>query len=291
VLTGVGRVGDVVSVSSTIAPGDSVGTLGVRNLIMDAPSALRIDVAGTTPGSFDVLDVLGEVNFGGGTLDVSTLPPFQGGSCGHVIPIVRDHSKSSRGVFGKTNGLTPGPIGTWRLYMPPDTLALVGYNRVVQVGVAPAQLSVGEAGGSTTYATCLRAQPSATVRVGMSASTAQLALGGAPAIFTTADWSLPRFVTVSAVDDGLIEPPRTEPIRHQVTSGDPAFDNQPVGVVSVDVADDDGSADLALAISQPPPAGLTVGQSFDVVFRVTNTGPTLSRARRSPSRRSAASAT
>jgi hypothetical protein len=275
-LAGEGIVGDVIAVSSSVSPGEPIGTIRANSLTLDPPSGLTIEVGGTAPGTFDQLIVAGNVSYGNASLTIVTLAPFPGGTCGDFVPFMRDHSSAPRGAFGKTFGFSPGPTRSWRTYNPTDTLALVGFNPVVQVSASPLSLSVGEGGPPATYATCLRSAPTSNVTVNGTLATGQVNLTGAPVVFTPTDWSPPRRVTVRAIDDATIEPPETDRVTHDVVSSDPAFDGQPLGFVDLTVADDDGSADLALTVTQAPPPGLTVGQNFDTGFRVTNTGPTLS---------------
>jgi hypothetical protein len=103
----------------------------------------------------------------------------------------------------------------------------------------------------------------------------QLALTNAPVIFSATAWELPQLVTVTAVDDALIEPPLKDILTHAVTSTDASFNNKPVSPIAVILNDNDGQTDLALAITSNP-GPIPLGTNFTVSFKVTNTGPTLS---------------
>lgn len=79
-LGGSGFIGGPVTVNAggMIAPGNSPGLLSINNnLTLGSGSIFDIQLAGLIPGSqYDVLDVSGNVDLGGSTLDVSLLGPF-----------------------------------------------------------------------------------------------------------------------------------------------------------------------------------------------------------------------
>ncbi len=75
-LKGNGTVLGTMLVQGTVEPGEGTGTLSVGNMSIGAGSALNIELAGTTPGLFDVLNSSGNLTLQGGTLTVSLLNDY-----------------------------------------------------------------------------------------------------------------------------------------------------------------------------------------------------------------------
>lgn len=75
---GSGTVGIISCSSGNISPGNNgSGTLSCSNILMDASSALKIDLNGSFPGvGYDSLNVSGTNNLGGATLSLNPGSPF-----------------------------------------------------------------------------------------------------------------------------------------------------------------------------------------------------------------------
>ena len=98
--------------------------------------------------------------------------------------------------------------------------------------------SVAEGGATDTYTVVLDSQPVAGISIGAGAN-AQCSASGFPLTFDAGNWNTAQIVTVSAVDDVVVEGPHSCALTHAVTSTDPKYDNITVAGVTVDVADDD----------------------------------------------------
>ncbi|MFN8574136.1 MAG: DUF11 domain-containing protein [Gemmatimonadaceae bacterium] len=278
-LAGVGTVGDVFALSGVIVPGGlgspTLGRLSMASLTLSATSGIEFEVAGPGPTSHDGLDVAGEVRFNGGAVTLVSVPPYAGGACGDVVPLIVDHSVGARGSFNTEAGYHPQPGVWWRSYYAAGEFGIAGYNPVAAVTATPTAVTVGEGGVTRSYAMCVGHAPLAPVTVAVSESTPGQLTVGAPVMFNTTGWELPQAVSVTAVDDATIEPPQQVILTHSVTSNDGSFNGKPVSAVTVDVADNDGQTDLVLAVTSNP-GPIPVGTNFTVSFKVTNTGPTLS---------------
>ncbi len=273
-LSGTGTAGDVISAGGLIEPGLPRGTLHLNTLTLDAASGVGIDIAGTAPGSFDQLITAGKVSYAG-TLTLREAAPFQSGTCGQLLPILLDHTVGPRGLFTKFVGLTPGAGRGWRFENPRDTILAVGHNPLLLLSRSPAATAVTEGGVGASYSVCLRSAPSAGVTITPSSATGQAA--ATPTLtFSPASWGRPQDITLSAVDDTVIEPPhQVDDVGHGVTTADPLYANAALSSVAVDVSDNDGSANFELNVLSVPPV-VPVGGSFTLSFRATNSGPTLS---------------
>jgi hypothetical protein len=277
-LSGEGTLGDVTSNAGVITPGADVGpTLGgltFHSLVLDAASSLEMEVAGTNPASHDRVAVTDDITYGG-SLVVIPVPPYVGGRCGDVIRLISDTASAPRGAFDTLVGFQPAPAAYWRPYNPVGEYDIVGYNPLSAIFVSSAPLAVAESGATAAYDACLSHAPTSSVTITATSSLGQLSFVPAPLVVGTQGWELPQRVTVSAIDDAVIEPPKADLLSHSVTSADPTFDHTPVSSIPVAVTDNDGSADLALTITSSP-GPVPVGTKFVVDFTVTNSGPTLS---------------
>ncbi len=275
---GTGSLGSVTSTASSIFPGaqtgNVVGTLTAASLVMDAASKLTVDMSGVGAGSHDVLALTGAVTYGG-NLTVNALSPFTGGVCGDVVPIITDNTGNSRGAFNSFTGLQPSATSNWRSYNPTHEYDLVAYNPSITVEVATSAIAVTEGGGGVSYPVCISRAPAANVTVTPTSSLGQTTFAPSAAIFPITGWEAPQRLTVTAIDDAVVEPPMVDVVTHPVTSADPTFNGSPTNNLSVTVADNDGNADLSLAITAGP-STVPLGTQFTATWDVSNTGPTLS---------------
>ncbi len=271
-LTGVGQVGNVVSLGGTVAPGVGLGTITAKSVTLDPASTLAVDIGGTSAGSYDQLVVTGGIHYGG-TLSIRTLVTFAGGACGQVVPSITDNSVVPRGAFTTVTGLgAQGPGREWRAYNPKGTYNVVGFNPDEVVHFTRSSLSVAEGGMSDTLQACLgRAAPTAAVTVNLPASLGQVT--ATPAVFSLTDWVLPRTITTSAIDDAVVEAPLVDVLAATTSSADAAYNALALVHPTVSVTDNDGSADVVVTYREIP-ATILAGQSFTFGVQATNNGPT-----------------
>jgi hypothetical protein len=112
--------------------------------------------------------------------------------------------------------------------------------------------AVSEAGPSSdTYTLVLDSQPTATVNVTVTPDN-QSTVGAGPGtaimlVFSTANWSTPQTVTVTAVDDAVAEGLHSTTIAHTVASADADYNGMTVSSLVAIVADNDA---VGLSITQ-----------------------------------------
>ncbi len=116
---------------------------------------------------------------------------------------------------------------------------------------------VAEGGANDTYTLALGSRPSADVRIATAGGT-QLAVSPPSVLFTQADWSVPKTLTVVAVDDRLREGPHLGALTHRAFSPDPNFEGRPVPGLVAAITDNDVPAAPVILI---PTEGSTVRQS------------------------------
>ncbi|MCO6458332.1 MAG: matrixin family metalloprotease, partial [Pirellulaceae bacterium] len=97
---------------------------------------------------------------------------------------------------------------------------------------------VAEGGATDSYSLVLDTQPAADVTITLGAGS-QLAVVPATLTFTPANWSQAQTVSVSAVDDDVVEGAHGGTITHSVTSADSGYQGLAVANVTVSIADND----------------------------------------------------
>lgn len=97
-LEGNGTVGNVTSIGGTIAAGNSIGTLTVGSLSLDADSTLEVEV--DDMGNSDLVIANGSVTLGGATLDVVESGSFSGTDPFNYLIIDNDAADAVNGTFG-----------------------------------------------------------------------------------------------------------------------------------------------------------------------------------------------
>ncbi len=128
---------------------------------------------------------------------------------------------------------------------------------------------VAEGGATDTYTLVLTSQPTNNVSIALNPGT-QVTVATSPVVFTTANWNVAQTVTVTAVDDVLVEGPHTGTISHTVTSSDATYNAFAVANVVANITDNDLPT---LAIND---VSISVGNACTSAlnFTVTRTGTT-----------------
>jgi hypothetical protein len=113
IVSGVGTVIGTLSNAGVVQPGNVIGTLAVEgNYSQSAAGKVRIDLAGTTAGAFDMLAVSGQGALGG-TLEVDLSGPFVP-QLGNAFALVSATGGLS-GTFANADLPTLGAGKMWRL--------------------------------------------------------------------------------------------------------------------------------------------------------------------------------
>jgi len=134
-LCGSGTInGSVVVRNGTVCPGNSPGTLHIGGNLGLFNSTLEIEIAGTAPGTFDVLQVDGSATFGGSTLKLSF-----------------------------ADGYLP-PVGAhWAFVDSPNAIAGLGSLRVEVSGLPIGYVAAISAGGQLTFSSTPVPEPGSLV--------------------------------------------------------------------------------------------------------------------------------
>ncbi|NJR59480.1 MAG: type I secretion C-terminal target domain-containing protein [Cyanobacteria bacterium CRU_2_1] len=128
---------------------------------------------------------------------------------------------------------------------------------------------VAEGGATDTYSVVLASAPTADVTITL-ATDGQTSTNAPTLTFTSANWNVPQTVTVTAVDDAVVEGTHPATITHTATSTDPNYNGIAIAPVPITITDNDIAG---VNLSTP---NLTTGENgttatFDVVL---NSQPT-----------------
>ena len=114
--------------------------------------------------------------------------------------------------------------------------------------------TVTEGGATDSFSVVLTSQPSATVSVDLSGT--QVSAAPSPLSFSTANWNIAQTVTVTAIDDAVIEGAHSGSVSVVVSSADSAYAGLPVPALSVAITDNDSAA-----INVTPTSGLSTTEA------------------------------
>ena len=103
--------------------------------------------------------------------------------------------------------------------------------------------TVSEEGTTDTFTIVLDSEPAASVSVQVGPD-GQLDVGNGSGtansiVFTPANWDTPQTITVTAVDDSVVEGPHNGTVNFGITSGDSAYNNFTVTGINPDITDND----------------------------------------------------
>jgi hypothetical protein len=145
--------------------------------------------------------------------------------------------------------------------------AISRINSGVQVSETGGSTSVSEGGAPDAYTVSLTRAPSADVTITITPDS-QVAVSPATLTFTAANWNTPQNVTVTAVDDAIIESTHSGAISHGLTSDDPSFGGLPVDGVTVSITDNDFNT--APVLTTIPPQTASVGSPLTFTATATD---------------------
>lgn len=123
------------------------------------------------------------------------------------------------------------------------------------VVVGTKALTVSEPAGSQSYTVVLTSEPAMPVTLTMTPANSQCSATNS-LLFTAANWQVPQSVTVTAVDDHIVDGARLCMLNTAATSGDSGYHGIAVAPVAVTVQDDGDTAGIlvtptTLNLSEP----------------------------------------
>ena len=184
--------------------------------------------------------------------------------------------------------ITSNAISTDNIYnnMPvPDVSATNIDNDATAISVTPASgLTTTEAGGTASYSVVLISQPTANVTLNLlSDNSGEGTVAPAMLTFTASNWNLPRTVTVSGVDDKVVDGNIAYHITTSISSADAKYSALTMPPVNVSNLDNDiagitvmptlglttteagGTASFSMRLDSQPAANVMIGLSSNKV--------------------------
>ena len=167
------------------------------------------------------------------------------------------------------NGVNPADV--WVTNTDDDLAGVT----LVQSGAATL---VAEGGATDTYTLVLNSQPTADVVI-TPVPDSQLSVSPGSLTFTATNWNVPQTVTVTAVDDAVVEKVHSGQLTHAAVSGDASYQGIAVSELTAQITDNDtagitvsptgglvtteagGQVTFTIRLTSQPTASVTIGLS------------------------------
>jgi len=133
------------------------------------------------------------------------------------------------------------PDGQWLAIAKFDSFEILSlHDLMIQIFLTESDsaTTVTESGATDTYTLALGTQPTADVVVSVTGN-AQISVSPVTLTFTAENWDVSQTVTVSAVDDSVVEGDHTAVITHSAVSADAGYNGISVADVTVTITDND----------------------------------------------------
>ena len=115
-------------------------------------------------------------------------------------------------------------------------------NDTAGVTLSETTATVAEDSGTDTYTVVLNSQPTSTVTISLTETSADFSISTSTLIFTTSNWDTPQTITITAISDSSVEGTETANITHSASSSDTDYDGIPISNVVVTITDNDTSS-------------------------------------------------
>lgn len=185
--------------------------------------------------------------FGNGSLSSGTITPSLADAYANVLPAQWDAN-----VWEVATDATDTTFHTFKCFANPnhftgyttyDAVPSINRNALMAKGflLSASTLTVSESGTSATFTVVLTAAPSQPVTItSQSSNTAEVGVsGGGTLTFSPADWYVAQTVTVTGVDDGVVDADSVSTITVSSASGDTDYDeilaHQTVSVTNTNI--------------------------------------------------------
>jgi len=276
------------NIPSVVVTGDSNGTTHYFDLNYTAGTAIRdTDFELITNGD---TDTFWEVSVPAGTYDAATflitdLLNVSGGLASISFSVLDDaiaETPTAETLDFSITNVTQATAGDGMVTeLDGSGTAESGFTYTINDDDTAAGITATESGGSTdvteggatdTIDFVLDSAPTADVTITCSDATGQVTVATSPMVFTPADFADSQSLTVTAVDDAVVEGAHMASITCTVESGDADYDGLPTGPFTANITDNDtaGITDTETGGS----TDVTEGGATDTIDFVLDTEPT-----------------
>ncbi|NIO10167.1 MAG: hypothetical protein GTO40_20050, partial [Deltaproteobacteria bacterium] len=169
-------------------------------------------------------------------------------------------------TMGVPTNVTAGPIDV-------HTATIVDNDTAgVTIDLIDGSVDVDETGPTNdTYTVVLDTQPANDVTMTVSPD-GQTTVNPVSLTFTSANWNVAQTVTVTAVDDAVVEGPHTSTISHTAVSADPNYDGIAIINVTANITDDDGVDPNNCIVTVNPPVLNADGIAYSTITVMLRNG-------------------
>ncbi|MFB2644698.1 ExeM/NucH family extracellular endonuclease, partial [Raphidiopsis sp. BLCC-F218] len=182
--------------------------------------------------------------------------------------LVEDTETATLTISNPSSGLTLGTITSQNITITDnDTPGII-------VAESAGSTNITEGGATDTYTVVLATQPASEVTITISPN-AQLTTNTSNLAFTTANWNQSQTVSVTAIDDIVVEGNHTGTITHSVSSSDNNYNGISAASVTANITDNDVAITKISAIQgSGTAAALTGTQTIEGIVTRTFQGST-----------------
>ncbi|MEG4986476.1 FG-GAP-like repeat-containing protein, partial [Microcoleus sp. BR0-C5] len=232
----------IVANNATVAEGNS-GTTPITYTITrtgrtDVASSISLTFAGTATNNTDytlagvtgtgISNTVNTINFAvGATVATVTL---------NVVGDVMIEPDETIQVSLTPNTTPTGFQAT--VPIPTPAATTITNDDSAAITITPTSTNVTEGGTTDNYKVVLTSQPTGNVNLAIG-NTSQTTTSASTLTFTSANWNTPQTVTVTAVDDNLVEGSHSGTITHTATSTDTNYNSITVPSVTANITDND----------------------------------------------------
>ncbi len=196
-------------------------------------------------------------------------PPTNGGTWTEFFDFGAASNRVTAGYRDAITAITGLSVNTTDTSTATNRGSMVAFSLNPSSATAPAGITVNptsgltttEAGGSDTFTIVLDSAPTANVTIGLSSSnTAEGTVAPSSVTFTTANWNTPQTVTVTGVDDAVVDGNVSYTIvTAAATSTDSNYSGLDASDVSVTNIDNDVAGSPGITVN--PTSGLTTTEA------------------------------
>ena len=226
---------------ATSNPGEGSGThtvdvrldVGVDNTLdigFSVDVVVAIPSGSATGGGVDY-------TFATTTVTFDTLDPQDMVKSVDIDLVVDDLDEDDETIELELVNLVNATGGTSAIGLTDSHTVTIADDDIAGVDVSPTTVAATEGGPNGSYNVVLTSEPISNVTVNVLGGSQ--ASGSALAAFTPEDWDSSKIVTVTAINDAVVEGPHQTTISHTVTSTDPKYGTIVPTSVTVDITDND----------------------------------------------------
>lgn len=161
---------------------------------------------------------------------------YSNGTSVTLLAVPNSDGSTFSGWSGSCSGVN---IETTIIIDEPKTCTATFSKESPDVSISPKILEITEGARAGNYGVRLTTPPQSTVKIAITGDNTQVSSAPSTLTFTALNWSSPQSVTVTVIDDTLVEGKHIGTISHTATSDDANYNARAIPNVTVNITDND----------------------------------------------------